>query len=90
MCALLVSEPSEGLEDGLAHLSVVGGLVGRDLEVSLLLVAVEGALNCVDKRDFEEVEEDLAGSEVAASPEPVGAVVKPLVVAADHHGEDLD
>lgn len=90
MGALLAGEPSEGFEDGLAHLSVVAGLVGRNLEVSLLLVAVEGALDRVDERDLEEVEEDLPGGEVAAAPEPVGPVVEPLVVLADHHGEDLD
>lgn len=90
MGALLVAEPSEGLQDGLPHLSVVLGLVGRDLEVSLFLVPVKGAFHGVDIGNLERIEEHLPGREVAAAPESVGPVVEPLVVLADHHGEYLD
>ena len=90
MRPLLVAQPREGLEDAFSHLAVVFGLVGRDIEVSFLLVAVERALNSVDIGDLEHIEEHLPRRQVAASPEPVGPVVEPRVVLADHHGEYLD
>jgi hypothetical protein len=60
-------------------------LIGCYFEISLFLVSKEGTLDGIDERNMMKVKQYVSGSEIAAPSKPIGVVVEPGIVFANHH-----
>jgi hypothetical protein len=62
-------------------------LIGCYFEISLFLVPKEGTLDCVDERNMMKAEQNVSSGKIAAPFKPIGVVVEPRIIFANHHRE---